>query len=96
MDGMKLMDINFHKDSAGRGFWVVLFHWEDGGGRYRRMVASVFPEPGAVCVFDILELFNGNIHPGRGANFHADYFEPTLRDWVESYRSLGNPQRPAV
>lgn len=62
----------------GCGFYVVLFDWRD-GCQVRRMVASVFPERGALSVFDRDELNKGNIDFAMGNSWRGDDFEPELR-----------------
>lgn len=57
----------------------------------RRMVASVFDEPGCVAVFDIAKLSDPSIGVAFGANsWRGDRYEQELREAIENTASDGS------
>jgi hypothetical protein len=74
------MNIAHHRNGiCGTPFYVAIFDWRDDDGKTRRMMATVFPEPGNVAVLDISETAAGNIDFACGNSWRGDHFEDALR-----------------
>ena len=79
---MKLIQVEYHRNGVcGEPFHAVLF--EDEG---KKMLATVFDEPGYVAVIDV-ELACTPVGVTFGSNsFRGDFYEKKLREWIEDYR----------
>lgn len=74
-------DVAHHRNGvAGESFYAVTFTDNEG----QAMVATVFPEPGAVAVLCLGLLAEGCITFGVNS-WRGDYYEDELRAAVETY-----------
>jgi hypothetical protein len=80
---IKLVQCEHHRNGVcGLGFYAILFDWKD-GKTTRRMVATLFDEPGACAVLEVAPL---SIEVGVtfGENsWRGDDFEKELRRLAE-------------
>lgn len=100
------VEISYHRNGvAGRGFYVVNFHWRDEGSKkQRRMLATVFAEEdytpnGLLSVLDIDETNQGNIAFAQGNSWRGDDFELSLLRAIQQHdeQSCASvPVKPAV
>lgn len=88
---IKIKAIDYHRNGvSGCGFNVVLFRSRDDGGKWRNMVATVFPERGCVAVLDVDETAAGNIEFANGNSWRGDHFEDLLRDAIAQHDAEEN------
>lgn len=79
-------DVAYHRNGvSGIGFHVVTFRWAERHEEPRPMVGTVFPELGAVAVFDRELLRQGNIGFAEGNSWRGDHFEAALREAIAQY-----------
>ena len=83
---LKIKDISYHRNGiCGKGFYAILFDWEEDKGKSRSMVASVFDGEGQCAVYDLAELLKGNITFACGNSWRGDHFEGALREAIEKH-----------
>ena len=82
---IKVIKQAYHRNGVGGiGFNVVIFKTQgDSETRNRKMLGVVFPESGAVAVFDIAELAKDNIEFAQGNSWRGDHFETGLREAIK-------------
>ena len=78
---IKVIKKDYHRNGvSGTGFDVVIFKTKgDDETSGKKMLGIVFPEQGAVAVFDVAELAKDNIEFAHGNSWRGDYFEDELR-----------------
>ena len=82
---MKLEIINssWHRNGvSGTGLYAILFNWIDGSST-RRMVATLFDEPGSCAVLEVSQLANDNGVSFGYNSWRGDRFEDDLRVLIE-------------
>lgn len=81
--------VAYHRNGvSGIGFHVITFVWHDTNATpsiHRRMVATVFPEAGAIAVLDVDQTAAGNIAFAKGNSWRGDYFEKAIREEIAHY-----------
>ena len=76
---LELESLDYHRNGiCGIGFHVVLFL----DRKYGPMVATVFPEEGAVAVLQRAKLAEGNVRFFENS-WRGDVYEPQLRQWIK-------------
>lgn len=78
-----LIQCEHHRNGVGGiGFHAILFDWEEDGVT-KRMVATLFPEPGACAVLEVEPLSTGvGVTFGQNS-YRGDRFEKDLRRLAE-------------
>lgn len=79
---IKLVQCEYHRNGiCGLGFHAILFDWKDGKVK-RRMLATLFDEPGACAVLEVAPL-STKVGVTFGENsWRGDDFEKELRRLV--------------
>jgi hypothetical protein len=79
---IKLVQCEYHRNGiSGLGFHAILFDWKDGKVK-RRMLATLFDEPGACAVLEVAHL-STEVGVKFGLNsWRGDDFEKELRRFV--------------
>ena len=82
---LKITDIAWHRNGVcGVGFFAILF---DDLEEKKKMIASLFDEPGYCAVYDVGQLEEGNIKFAMGNSWRGDVYEvalkPLIKSWLE-------------
>ena len=80
---LKITAASWHRNGiCGAGFYAILF---DDLDEKKKMVASLFDEPGCCAVYDVAQLAEGNIQFANGNSWRGDHYAEALRPLLEKY-----------
>lgn len=79
---IKIIQASFHRNGiCGNGFYAILFDWTEDKVT-RRMVATLFDEPGSCAVLEVSKLSSEDGVAFGSNSWRGDHFEDDLRTLV--------------
>lgn len=83
-DKIEIVDFSWHRNGiSGNGFYAVLFDWTE-STETRRMVATLFDQPGSCAVLEVAQLKNSNGVTFGFNSWRGDSFERELRQLIKN------------